>query len=415
VVGNGRFTAVTGGTYGFDLNIETNGTLTTSSSDIRLKTNLVPMENNLEKVLQLEPYYFTWINDELQRTDIGLVAQQVEQYFPEVVFTNPVDQHMGINYSRFGAILTGAVQDLYTQVTTTDQDLYSILGVTQGDADITELNLGMVSDSVQDLTTDVEGLKGDVASIQNELALINELINPEATTQSSESTESTESTTSSLIQTPSEILEEITRIYEEFKSFVAALSLSATEEDGLLVSSDLNVLGDTTLSDITITGDLQAGLLKLDTLENSLNHTGPACYTEATESHNTELCGVQAIHIQKNLAGNVDIFDGKIVLEPDGTMSVGTVLAEKVVSSEYALEKESKTIGSETLLAGETSIEIQNELVKGETKIFVTPTSNPGNRSLFVSDTKDGESFTISISESADEDISFDWWIVGVE
>lgn len=112
VVGNGQFTAVASGAYAFDLNLTSDGTLTTSASDERLKTNITQLDSQdtLNKILQLKPTSFDWKSNSVH--DIGLIAQEVELIFPELVFTNKTDGYKGINYSRLPALLISAVQEI---------------------------------------------------------------------------------------------------------------------------------------------------------------------------------------------------------------------------------------------------------------------------------------------------------------
>ena len=58
-----------------------------ASSDERLKNNLSPISNSLEKVGQLKGYEFDW-NDKQQvysGHDVGVIAQEVEKVVPEIV------------------------------------------------------------------------------------------------------------------------------------------------------------------------------------------------------------------------------------------------------------------------------------------------------------------------------------------
>ncbi len=112
VVGSAQFTNVISSTYGSDLNLTADGTLTKAASDIRLKENLEALNSSstLDKILQLKPYNFTWINDPTHRKDVGLIAQDVATIFPEITFTNTSDGFMGINYSRLPALLVAGLQ-----------------------------------------------------------------------------------------------------------------------------------------------------------------------------------------------------------------------------------------------------------------------------------------------------------------
>ncbi len=111
VDGNARFRVVSTGIYANDLCITSDGTLTTQSSDKRLKTNLAPLNNSLEKVLKLNGYTFDWKSEDEKKSDVGLIAQEVHNVFPQAVFVNPNDGYFGINYSRFTALFVEAIKD----------------------------------------------------------------------------------------------------------------------------------------------------------------------------------------------------------------------------------------------------------------------------------------------------------------
>jgi len=86
VVGNGRFTAVGAGTFSNNLNITSDGTLTTATSDAKYKYNIRPLNYGLETLLQLNPVNFQWIEGEEE--DLGFIAQDVAEIIPEAVNTN---------------------------------------------------------------------------------------------------------------------------------------------------------------------------------------------------------------------------------------------------------------------------------------------------------------------------------------
>lgn len=111
VNGNARIRNVGSGASANDLRITATGVLTTSTSDMRLKTDLQPLENTLGKILGLQGYSFIWKNDEGRGQDIGLVAQEVLAVFPELVFTNPSDGYLGINHSKFTALFVEAFRE----------------------------------------------------------------------------------------------------------------------------------------------------------------------------------------------------------------------------------------------------------------------------------------------------------------
>ncbi len=88
------------------------GFLVASSSDVRLKENISPIKNGLDKVSKLQGVNFTWKSDENHENKIGFIAQEVEKVLPEVVFTNEADGYKGINYAEITVVLVEAVKEL---------------------------------------------------------------------------------------------------------------------------------------------------------------------------------------------------------------------------------------------------------------------------------------------------------------
>lgn len=112
VNGNGRFRAVTSGAYANDLSLTANGTLTTASSDRRLKTNISNISYGLDEVLHLNPVQYQWKeNDQASSYDLGFIAQEMKEVLPQIVFQNSHDGFYGINYTRIIPVLTKAIQE----------------------------------------------------------------------------------------------------------------------------------------------------------------------------------------------------------------------------------------------------------------------------------------------------------------
>jgi hypothetical protein len=110
VNGNARFRSVGSGDYDRPLNLTSDGTLTTTTSDRRLKANVENIEDGLEIVRRLQGVRFNWKEDLEGERRIGLIAQDVEEVLPELTFTNPVDGYMGIKYAELTAVLIEAVK-----------------------------------------------------------------------------------------------------------------------------------------------------------------------------------------------------------------------------------------------------------------------------------------------------------------
>jgi hypothetical protein len=108
VVGNAKITAVGPGTFSNNLNITSDGTLTTATSDEKFKYNIKPINYGLETLLQLKPVNFQWIEGEEE--DLGFIAQDVAEIIPEAVNTN-WNSDLLFRYESLIPILTKAIQE----------------------------------------------------------------------------------------------------------------------------------------------------------------------------------------------------------------------------------------------------------------------------------------------------------------
>jgi len=89
-----------------------------TTSDINLKTNINPLSDPLEKVLQLNGYSFDW--KENQKKSIGVIAQELEKILPELVTnTNPKT----VNYNGLIALLIEAVKQQEKRISYLENNL----------------------------------------------------------------------------------------------------------------------------------------------------------------------------------------------------------------------------------------------------------------------------------------------------
>lgn len=101
---------ITGGNISTDTNISANNMSAvtfTYTSDRRYKQNIRNIDDGLDKILQLEGIYFERIGS--GNHDIGLVAQDVEKVFPEIVRTDD-DGFKYVDYAKIVAPLIGAIK-----------------------------------------------------------------------------------------------------------------------------------------------------------------------------------------------------------------------------------------------------------------------------------------------------------------
>lgn len=97
-------------------NILATGTIT--PSDIRYKTNIHPIQNSLHKLVALNGVTYLmnrvahpeWQFDSTMQ--YGLIAQEVEKIFPEIVSTINADGYKGIDYVKLVPVLIEGVKEL---------------------------------------------------------------------------------------------------------------------------------------------------------------------------------------------------------------------------------------------------------------------------------------------------------------
>jgi hypothetical protein len=84
-------------------------------SDERLKTDIRPIENALDRIGKLKGVYYHWKDDKKDKQEIGVIAQDVQQQFPELVNTDK-NGILSVDYIKLTAILIECVKDLKQQI-----------------------------------------------------------------------------------------------------------------------------------------------------------------------------------------------------------------------------------------------------------------------------------------------------------
>jgi len=99
-----------------------------TTSDINLKENIKPIEDSLNKVLQLNGIEFDWKYN--QQPSIGVIAQEVEKVFPSIVKTA---ENKSVDYNGLIGVLIEAVKEQQKQIeelNTSQNGFTSGIGVT---------------------------------------------------------------------------------------------------------------------------------------------------------------------------------------------------------------------------------------------------------------------------------------------
>jgi hypothetical protein len=89
----------------------------TCSSDARLKRNIEPFANVLDRLVKVRPVHFDWKADEYpernfgQSRSFGLIAQEVEQVFPNLV-TADAEGMKAVRYNELPFLMLQAIREL---------------------------------------------------------------------------------------------------------------------------------------------------------------------------------------------------------------------------------------------------------------------------------------------------------------
>jgi hypothetical protein len=99
----------------------------TSNSDERLKDINCEIENAVEKLSTLRTVHFSWKSDESKKESLGLIAQDVEKQFPQLIDKGELaikgkeekidkTEYLGIRYTELIPVLVKAIQELNEKI-----------------------------------------------------------------------------------------------------------------------------------------------------------------------------------------------------------------------------------------------------------------------------------------------------------
>lgn len=106
--------------------LDVNGVITctdiNSTSDINLKTNIRSIENSIEKLSKINGVEFDW--KETSESSIGVIAQDLEKVFPELV-KNSGDRKT-VNYNGLVGVLIEALKDQQSQINSLKEEIKNL-------------------------------------------------------------------------------------------------------------------------------------------------------------------------------------------------------------------------------------------------------------------------------------------------
>ena len=94
-----------------------------ATSDIRIKENIKPIDNALDKILNSRGVYFNFINDKNKEQKIGVIAQELEQIIPQLVLNKNTDDLRSVSYGSLSAILIEAIKEQNNKIKDLEKEI----------------------------------------------------------------------------------------------------------------------------------------------------------------------------------------------------------------------------------------------------------------------------------------------------
>jgi hypothetical protein len=91
-----------------------------TTSDRRLKSNITPISESLDKLNSLTGYTFNKTGEDPSRRFAGLVAQEVESVLPEAIYKDS-EGYLSVSYGNVTALLVQAIKELSARLTALEE------------------------------------------------------------------------------------------------------------------------------------------------------------------------------------------------------------------------------------------------------------------------------------------------------
>jgi len=111
----------------FYAGIKADGNITaasyTTSSDEKLKNVIGPISNVLDTIANINGYKYTMKSDETKTVRFGVIAQEVQKTYPELVRDMDLDGYLNVDYMGLVPVLLEAIKELKSQINTLRDDV----------------------------------------------------------------------------------------------------------------------------------------------------------------------------------------------------------------------------------------------------------------------------------------------------
>jgi len=93
-----------------------------SGSDIRLKTDIIKVDQSLSKISKMRGVYFSWVKDEPnglkfdEKRHLGVIAQEIQEVLPEIVEEIHGGKYLGVRYQEIIPVLIEGIKELSSSI-----------------------------------------------------------------------------------------------------------------------------------------------------------------------------------------------------------------------------------------------------------------------------------------------------------
>jgi len=160
VNGNARFQSIGSGTSSGALHYEADGTLTTNTSDRRLKKNIVEVNDSiaLQKLLELKPSEFNWKKSKKVMRDSSFINERKQNI---IELTMQIDSLQGANTGS-GTSIPNQIKELTQQRKTAKEELKQYRKINKKRKENTDrINIGFIAQDVAEVLPSAVGKNDD--------------------------------------------------------------------------------------------------------------------------------------------------------------------------------------------------------------------------------------------------------------
>ena len=86
-----------------------------AASDERLKSIKGEVKVDLDELSNVRKVFYTFLSDETNKVDVGVIAQDIQKICPEIVGVDE-NGYLSVAYDRLSILALSAIDDLYIRV-----------------------------------------------------------------------------------------------------------------------------------------------------------------------------------------------------------------------------------------------------------------------------------------------------------